>query len=55
MSVSTDPALREDVVDVGHGQPGGRPPGPERDAIDAVRFLAADAVERAGSGHPGPP
>ncbi|WP_349257780.1 transketolase family protein [Iamia sp.] len=28
-------------------------PGAERDAIDAVRFLAADAVERAESGHPG--
>ena len=27
----------------------------ERAAVDAVRFLAADAVERAGSGHPGTP
>ncbi len=53
MSVSTDPALRDDVIAVGHGTPGPQPPGPERDAIDAVRFLAADAVERAGSGHPG--
>ena len=53
MSVSTDPALRDDVIAVGHGTPVHQPPGPERDAIDAVRFLAADAVERAGSGHPG--
>ncbi len=26
-----------------------------RDAVNAVRFLAADAVEKAGSGHPGTP
>jgi transketolase len=25
------------------------------DVIDAIRFLAADVVERAGSGHPGTP
>ncbi len=45
--------LRDDVVARGHGQHPPIPPGIERDAIDAVRFLAADAVERAGSGHPG--
>ena len=28
-------------------------PPDQRDAVDAVRFLAADAVEQAGSGHPG--
>ncbi len=53
MSVTTDPVLRDDVVVIGHGSPGAPPAGPQRDAIDAVRFLAADAVERAGSGHPG--
>ena len=29
--------------------------GAERDAVNAVRFLAADMVERAASGHPGTP
>jgi len=29
--------------------------GTERDAVNAVRFLAADMVERAASGHPGTP
>lgn len=27
----------------------------DTDAINALRFLAVDAVERAGSGHPGAP
>lgn len=45
--------LRDDVRAVSHGQPMQLAPGAERDAIDAVRFLAADAVEAAGSGHPG--
>ena len=53
MTTATSTDLRHDVVAHGHGEHGPIPPGPERDAIDAVRFLAADAVERAGSGHPG--
>ncbi len=53
MSLSADPSLRDDVVAVAHGTPQPLPPGPQRDAVDAIRFLAADAVERAGSGHPG--
>lgn len=44
---------RADVVAHGRGDHEPIPPGTERDAIDAVRFLAADVVERAGSGHPG--
>lgn len=53
MSTQTTTTWRNDVVAFGHGDHEPIPPGPERDAIDAVRFLAADAVERAGSGHPG--
>ncbi len=53
MTTRTPTDLRGDAVARGHGDHGPIPAGPERDAIDAVRFLAADAVERAGSGHPG--
>ncbi len=53
MSATADLSLRDDVVAVTHGTPGSMAPGPTRDAVDAIRFLAADAVERAGSGHPG--
>ncbi len=53
MATITIPDLRDDVVAHSHGQPEPLPPGAPRDAIDAARFLAADAVERAGSGHPG--
>ncbi len=53
MSLSADPSLRDDVVAISHGTPQPLPPGTQCDAIDAIRFLAADAVERAGSGHPG--
>jgi len=53
MSTQTTTTWRDDVVARGHGDHGPMAPGAERDAIDAVRFLAADAVERAGSGHPG--
>ena len=45
--------LRDDVVARCHGEPADMPAGPVCEAIDAVRFLAADAVEEAGSGHPG--
>ncbi len=27
----------------------------DRNAINAIRFLAVDAVQKAGSGHPGTP
>jgi hypothetical protein len=53
MSSQTSTGWRDDVVAHGHGDHDTIPPGVERNAIDAVRFLAADAVERAGSGHPG--
>jgi transketolase len=49
----TAPEWREDVVARGHGDHPPIPPGIERDMIDTMRFLAADAVEHAGSGHPG--
>jgi transketolase len=52
MSIQTTTTQRNDVA-LGHGDHELTPPGAERDAIDAVRFLAADAVERSGSGHPG--
>ncbi|MBW3665588.1 MAG: transketolase [Actinobacteria bacterium] len=56
MSTTTEPeALRTDVVARCHGDAGHIPAGIECDAVNAVRFLAADAVERAGSGHPGTP
>ncbi|MEX2549701.1 MAG: hypothetical protein WD638_05715 [Nitriliruptoraceae bacterium] len=44
---------RDDIVARGHGDHPPLPRGTERDALDVVRFLAADTVERAGSGHPG--
>ncbi len=53
MSLSADPSLRDDVIAIAHGTPQPLPPGTQCDAVDAIRFLAADAVERAGSGHPG--
>jgi transketolase len=36
-----------------HGLGTAPPPGPEGDSVNALRFLAVDAVEAAGSGHPG--
>lgn len=53
MSNQTSIEWRHDVVARGHDAGVIIPPGTERDAINAVRFLSADAVERAGSGHPG--
>src|SRR6266508_2681043 len=47
--------LRDDVTLVAHGTPSSTPGGIVGEAINAVRFLAIDAVERAGSGHPGTP
>ncbi|MGD9798127.1 MAG: hypothetical protein AB7V15_08480, partial [Acidimicrobiia bacterium] len=37
----------------GQDLPHPAPPGLVGDAINAIRFLAVDAVERAASGHPG--
>ena len=36
-----------------HGLGTAPAPGPEGDSVNALRFLAVDAVEAAGSGHPG--
>jgi transketolase len=47
--------LRDDVTLVAHGTPSPTPSGVVGEAINAVRFLAVDAVERARSGHPGTP
>ncbi|MDZ7733620.1 MAG: transketolase [Acidimicrobiia bacterium] len=53
---SHDLAHRDDVI-VQHGVVGDvpDPPGVVGDSIKAIRFLAADAVEKADSGHPGTP
>ncbi len=46
-------ALRDDLVVLSRVDNGQRTSPAETEAIDALRFLAADAVEHAGSGHPG--
>ena len=46
---------RDDLVVVQRASDRAPPGGLERDAINAIRFLAIDAVERAKSGHPGTP
>jgi transketolase len=46
---------RDDLVVVHRASEVPEPGGVERDAINAIRFLAIDAVERAKSGHPGTP
>ena len=53
--MSIEEPLRGDVTVVSHADPDPMPSGPDRDAVNAVRFLAADAVEKASSGHPGTP
>jgi transketolase len=53
VSTVTDLDLRPDVVSRCHGEPRTVPPGPDCDAVNTLRFLAADALEHAGSGHPG--
>ena len=54
MTVSMDPGdLRDDVVVVNRPSAAKHPEGTDGDAINALRFLAVDAVEHAGSGHPG--
>ena len=46
---------RDDLVVVQRASDMAPPGGLEGDAINAIRFLAIDAVERAKSGHPGTP
>ena len=54
MTTEADRA-RDDLVVVQRASDRAPPGGLERDAINAIRFLAIDAVERAKSGHPGTP
>ncbi len=62
MSMSDDPAstadhdeLRDDLVVADRTAPVDDPAGVVGDAINSIRFLAVDAVEKAQSGHPGTP
>jgi transketolase len=50
-----DTELRDGLVVAKPRPPAPDPPGIAADAVNAIRFLAVDAVERAGSGHPGTP
>jgi transketolase len=54
MTTEADRA-RDDLVVVQRASDVAPPGGIEGDAINAIRFLAIDAVERAKSGHPGTP
>jgi transketolase len=54
MTTEADRA-RDDLVVVQRASDVAPPGGLEGDAINAIRFLAIDAVERAKSGHPGTP
>ena len=54
MTTEADRA-RDDLVVVHRASDAAPPGGVEGDAINAIRFLAIDAVERAKSGHPGTP
>lgn len=47
--------LREDLTVVHNAPHGPGPDGLDGDCVNAIRFLAVDAVERANSGHPGTP
>ncbi len=47
--------LRDGLTVMAHGEATAAPTGIVGDAINAIRFLAVDAVERARSGHPGTP
>ena len=47
--------LREDLVVVNKASDVPGPAEVQGDAINAIRFLAVDAIERANSGHPGTP
>nr|MDQ6928714.1 hypothetical protein [Actinomycetota bacterium] len=50
-----DTELRDDLVVPDRRVPAANPDGVVGEAINAIRFLAIDAVEKAGSGHPGTP
>ncbi|MGI9023512.1 MAG: transketolase [Acidimicrobiales bacterium] len=50
-----DRELRDDLVVADRPDPAPDPSGVVGDSINAVRFLAVDAVEKANSGHPGTP
>jgi transketolase len=54
MTTEADRA-HDDLIVVQRASDVAPPGGGERDAINAIRFLAIDAVERAKSGHPGTP
>jgi transketolase len=54
MTTEADRA-RDDLVVVQRASDMAPPAGLQGDAINAIRFLAIDAVERAQSGHPGTP
>ena len=47
--------VNPDLIVVHRASDGPGPGGLEGDCVNAVRFLAVDAVERANSGHPGTP
>lgn len=55
ISVRDDDNLRDDLIVVHRAVDVPHPAGIEGEAINAIRFLAIDAVERADSGHPGTP
>ena len=56
MSVTVyDSELRDDLVVTGRPQTAPDPSGVVGEAINAIRFLSVDAVEKAQSGHPGTP
>jgi len=54
-AASQNDGLRPDLVVVHRATDGPGPGGLEGDCVNAIRFLAVDAVERAKSGHPGTP
>jgi len=51
----TDADLREDLIVVHKASDAGGPGDITGESINAIRFLAVDAVQRANSGHPGTP
>ena len=53
MALTTLDDLRDDLVVLTRTEPTAKLDSEETAAINALRFLAADAVEHAGSGHPG--
>jgi transketolase len=55
VSVPDNDDLRDDLIVAHRAVDVPHPAGIESDAINAIRFLAVDAVEHANSGHPGTP